>query len=162
PVRAADSAHRFRRPPRSIERCVGVEEASMATVVLSPCNVANFPEGGGHFWVYMQYAQALRRLGGDVYWLERFERRGDPGRDARALSTFFERMGRYGLGGKAILYTGHDEPAEYLGVRQVEAEEIFRRADLLLNFHYAIDPGLLARFRRTALVDIDPGLLQFW
>jgi len=32
----------------------------------------------------------------------------------------------------------------------------------LLNFHYAINPSLLARFRRTALVDIDPGLLQFW
>jgi hypothetical protein len=35
-------------------------------------------------------------------------------------------------------------------------------ADLLLNFHYRIDPDVLARFRRTALVDIDPGLLQLW
>jgi hypothetical protein len=31
-----------------------------------------------------------------------------------------------------------------------------------LNFHYAISPGLVRLFRRTALVDIDPGLLQFW
>src|SRR5205814_2359584 len=30
------------------------------------------------------------------------------------------------------------------------------------NFHYAIDPRLLACAGRTALVDIDPGLLQFW
>jgi hypothetical protein len=37
-----------------------------------------------------------------------------------------------------------------------------RRTDLLLNFHYAIEPDLLGRFRRTALVDIDPGLFQFW
>jgi hypothetical protein len=133
----------------------------MATVVLSPCNVANFPEGGGHSWVYMQYAQGLRRLGCDVYWLERFERGGDPGRDARALATFFERMGRYGLGGKAILYTGRD-PEEYLGLPRADAEAVFRRADLLLNFHYAMDAALLGRFRRTALVDIDPGLLQFW
>src|SRR5207249_2697750 len=43
-----------------------------------------------------------------------------------------------------------------------EAEALYERADLLLNFHYAISPDLLARFRRTALVDIDPGLLQFW
>ena len=35
-------------------------------------------------------------------------------------------------------------------------------ADLLLNFHHAIAPSLLARFPRTALMDIDPGLLQFW
>jgi hypothetical protein len=45
---------------------------------------------------------------------------------------------------------------------RADAEAIFEQADLLLNFHYAISPGLLARFRRTALVDIDPGLLQFW
>jgi hypothetical protein len=140
----------------------------MATVVLSPCNVANFPEGGGHFWVYMQYAQGLRRLGCDVYWLERFEGSGDPGRDTPRLSAFFERMQRYGLGGKAVLYTsrgqanGDGAPDEYIGLPPAEAEAVWRRADLLLNFHYAIAPALLSRFRRTALVDIDPGLLQFW
>jgi hypothetical protein len=48
------------------------------------------------------------------------------------------------------------------GIPAGEADALFRRAELLLNFHYAIDPELLARFRRTALVDIDPGLLQFW
>jgi len=53
-------------------------------------------------------------------------------------------------------------PKEYMGLARSEAEAIFERADLLLNFHYAIAPELLARFRRTALVDIDPGLLQFW
>jgi hypothetical protein len=43
-----------------------------------------------------------------------------------------------------------------------ETDAVFERADLLLNFHYAIEPELLGRFRRTALVDIDPGLLQLW
>jgi hypothetical protein len=133
----------------------------MATVVLSPYQVASFPEGGGHFWVYMQYAQGLRRLGCDVYWLERFDPSGNSNRDARALLTFFERMACYDLGGKAVLYTGRG-PDEYIGLPRAEAEAAFRRADLLLNFHYAIDPALLSRFRRTALVDIDPGLLQFW
>jgi len=140
----------------------------MAVVVLSPCNVANFPEGGGHFWVYMQYAQGLRQLGCDVYWMERFEPSADADRDARLLSTFLERMASYGFAGKAVLYTSRGRPPgdgdsdEYLGVPRSEAEAIWRRADLLLNFHYAAAPALLSRFRRTALVDIDPGLLQFW
>jgi hypothetical protein len=43
-----------------------------------------------------------------------------------------------------------------------EAEAIMRRADLLLNFDYSIDATLLSCFRRTAVVDIDPSLLQFW
>src|SRR5439155_1607394 len=53
-------------------------------------------------------------------------------------------------------------PTSYVDANREEAEAVFERADLLLNFHYAISPALLARFRRTALVDIDPGLLQFW
>src|SRR5262245_47878376 len=131
----------------------------MATVVIAPSNVVNFPEGGGHFWVYMQYAQGLSRLGCEVYWLEGFRGRGDEGRDAAALAAFRARMERYGLGDKLILYRG---PDDYLGLTRAEAGAVFRRADLLLNFHYRTDPGLLSRFRRTALIDIDPGLLQFW
>jgi hypothetical protein len=34
--------------------------------------------------------------------------------------------------------------------------------DLLLNFQYALSPDVVRCFRRSALVDIDPGLLQMW
>ena len=50
----------------------------------------------------------------------------------------------------------------YIGVAASEAEKTMERAELLLNFHQQIHPELLARFTRTALVDIDPGLLQYW
>jgi hypothetical protein len=138
----------------------------MATVVISAYKVANTPEYGGHFWVYLQYAHALRRLGCDVFWLERV-RRDDRRRNASAvIAAFLRRMERYGLGGKTILYEtdGADGSGavRFIGLSAATAQAVFRRADLLLNFHYAIDPGLLARFRRTALVDIDPGLLQHW
>src|SRR5207249_11126260 len=140
----------------------------MPTVVIAAHNVAAFPEGGGHFWVYLQYVLGLRQLGCDVYWLEAFRSKGRSEREAAALDTFRARMERYGLGGKFILYLTHSQapmaqaPTEYLNMSRAEAEAVFEKADLLINFHYAIGPGLLARFRRTALVDIDPGLLQFW
>jgi hypothetical protein len=135
----------------------------VATVVISAYIVACRPAIAGMFWVYLQYAHGLRRLGCDVYWLERWP--PDRPRDAAAISTFFRRMERYGLGGKAILYEttgGGDGDLRFIGASPAAAKAVFRRADLLLNFHYAIDPALLARFRRTALVDIDPGLLQHW
>lgn len=140
----------------------------MITAVISVYKVANFPDGGGHFWVYMQYVQGLRRLGCEVYWLEQFKPVGDPERQAHLLATFFERMKRFGLEGKTLLYSVDRDPAggassfRFVGCTWSEAEAVLRRADLLLNFHYAIDPRLLAGVRRTALVDIDPGLLQFW
>jgi len=140
----------------------------MSTVVMSVYKVASFSEGGGHFWVYLQYALGLRRLGCDVYWLEQLRPARDPEREATILSTFLERMKRYGLEGKTLLYTmdrdGDDGATSprFIGCTRPEAEAVLRRADVLLNFHYAIDPRLLACARRTALVDIDPGVLQLW
>jgi hypothetical protein len=137
------------------------------TVVLSAFNVANFPEGGGHFWVYMQYALGLRQLGCDVWWMERFIRGTNDHRDAAAIATFFDRMEEFGFGGKALLIAARDRHMPWtesilVGPSLSEAHALMRRTDLLLNFHYAIEPDLLGRFRRTALVDIDPGLFQFW
>ena len=140
----------------------------MAKIVISAYGVANYPQGGGHFWVYLQYVLGLQLLGHDVYWLEAFLAKGREEQEAAALTTFLTRMQQYGLGGRCILYRTRrkepscDAPTEYLNIARTEAEAIFGRADLLLNFHYAVSPALLAHFRRTALVDIDPGLLQFW
>jgi hypothetical protein len=140
----------------------------MPTVIISPFNVVNFLEGGGHFWVYMQYAQGLRQLGCEVYWLENFRSSGNGHQDAAMLSTFRTRMEPYGLSEKLILYLSRGQTGasgasnEYVTMSRSKAEALFRQADLLLNFHYTMEPALLSCFRRTALVDIDPGLLQFW
>src|SRR5205809_626941 len=133
----------------------------MTTAVISVYKVASFPDGGGHFWVYLQYALGLRRLGCDVYWLEQLRPARDPERQTYVISTFQERMKQFGFEGRTLLYTLDGDP-RFIGCTWGEAEAVLRRADVLLNFHYAIDPRLLACARRTALVDIDPGLLQFW
>jgi hypothetical protein len=123
-------------------------------VVVSPTNVASFPEGGGHFWVYMQYVTALLRLGCDVIWLERLRSSGDPDRDRSLRARLFERLAPFRMADRAILYRGDELPPA--------VERLLASADLLLNFQYDMSPRLLAHFRRTALVDIDPGLLQHW
>lgn len=139
----------------------------MPSVVLFSHHVANSPEVGGHFWIYLQYALGLRRAGCDVYWLDWFTRR-DPVRDEAALALFLRRMATLGFERKVIVLMAPDKRApiracSWAGaLGETEAEAVFRRADLLLNFHYAADPELLARFRRTAIVDIDPGLFQHW
>src|SRR5438105_1987505 len=121
----------------------------MATVVISAYDVVNYPQGGGHFWVYLQYVLGLRLLGHEVYWLEAFRTKGLEDQEAAALVTFETRMQQYGLGGKCILYRTRgkeplsEAPAEYLNMTRKEAETVFGRADLLLNFHYAISPALL-------------------
>jgi hypothetical protein len=138
------------------------------TVVISPTNVVGAPEFGGHAWVYLQYALGLRELGCEVYWLERFHPSGDPARDTELRAIFHARMARQGLGECSLLYEASPDRAgrrprpRFLDRSEAEVDAILRRAELLLNFHYAMAPELLARFRRTALVDIDPGLFQWW
>ncbi len=139
----------------------------MTTIVVSPSNVADYPEGGGHFWVYMQYVLGLRALGCDVYWLEHFHGSGDEQRDKALLRIFLERMRSFGLAGNVMIHRpSHANPfphEAYDGtISGTNAEILCERADLLLNFSYAVNQILLSRFRKTALVDIDPGLLQFW
>lgn len=137
----------------------------MAVVVLSAYQVATKPEIGGHFWVYMQYAHALQLLGCDVYWLEQVPAAALQ-ETPSLISAFLERMERYGLGDRTLLYTAPEADGsgatEFISTSGAAAEAVCRSADLLVNFHYAIDRDVLARFRRTALIDIDPGLLQFW
>ena len=73
------------------------------TVVLSAFYVANYPEGGGHFWEYMQFVQGLRQIGCDVYWLESLQGRHKAVPNAEKIALFAERMERYGMGGKFIV-----------------------------------------------------------
>ncbi|HXL07329.1 MAG TPA: hypothetical protein VN964_10435, partial [Gemmatimonadales bacterium] len=134
----------------------------MTAVALSVNKVASFPDGGGHFWVYLQYALGLRQLGCEVYWLEQLRPVRDPDRRAYVIATFQDRMKQFGFEGRTLLYDIVEGEPRFVACARREAEAVLRQADVLLNFHYAIDPRLLACARRTALVDIDPGLLQFW
>jgi hypothetical protein len=128
-------------------------------VVVSPHNVVNYPPGGGHFWVYLQYVDGLRRLGCDVWWLEEFRPTGDSREDTDRIETLTERLRRYGIENRPLVYTAE---REFVNVSNAYAETVFGTTDLLLNFHHRIADWLLERFRLTALVDIDPGLMQYW
>lgn len=135
----------------------------MTYVVLSAKNVARSAEVGGHFWVFAQYAATLRDLGCRVGWLEHFEPTGDAPVDRRLVDQFLRRLSRLGLAGDVVLYrrsaTGH---LEFTTGDPSRLDRMVHDADLLLNFDYGIDQDLADRFRRRTLVDIDPGLLQFW
>src|SRR5213080_5524101 len=111
---------------RRSREAASVPGARMITAVISVYKVANFPDGGGHFWVYMQYAQGLRRLGCDVYWLEQFRppASGDSAQEAALLAPFFERMKRFGLDGKTLLYTKAGSDFRFVGCDRPDVEAV--------------------------------------
>ncbi len=124
----------------------------MTTVCLG-ANTLHYVEGGGHLWVYLNWALGLRAAGCEVIWLEApGDEMSDEETRARARSLN-KRLKHYGLGGRLALPSGTDG---FLSLD--DAAE----ADLLLNFRYVTPSEVVARFPRSAVVDIDPGLLQFW
>ncbi len=112
----------------------------MSATVCLAADTIGYPEGGGHTWAYLSWALGLREAGCDVLWLEQ---------DRPELAGLLrERLAPYGLAGSIVFWS--------------EAERAHEEADLLLNVYYDLPAGIVAGFRRSALLDIDPGLTQYW
>jgi hypothetical protein len=140
----------------------------MGTIVICTHNVLGASEWGGHMWVYLQYIESLRRLGFEVYWTEDLNSEKDARKDANAVGNLARKLDIFGFSDKLIIFRQVEQPGggppeiEFLSTTQAQGARIFAQAELLLNFCYFLGPEVLSRFRRTALVDIDPALLQFW
>lgn len=133
-----------------------------------PCTVClsahslHLSDQGGVRWAFLNWALGLRALGCNVVWLETVPT-GMPDRDLEAAVAALKRdIAPYGLGDCLALCeeTGGELPPE-AGAGWSDLESA-ASADLLLNFRYTLPDSVVARFHRSALVDIDPGLLQHW
>src|SRR3989454_973705 len=143
------------------------------TVCVAPANTVAYPNGGGHLWVYLHWALALKALGCRVIWLEgldvddndtspagRRRRRGGAASDC--VAALKARLASFGLADPLALYafgggTVPDGVAQGFLDLNAAAE-----ADLLLNLWHSAPAGVVGRFRRTAFIDTDPGLPQIW
>ncbi len=132
------------------------------TICLAPANTMAYPNGGGHLWVYLQWALGLRALGCQVIWLEVL----DPGRPLEAtkadVAALRERLDRYGLSESLALCSPNGAPLPQDLAGRVLDLEAAAEADLLINLWHVLSAAVVRRFRRSALIDTDPGLLQVW
>jgi hypothetical protein len=132
-----------------------------ATVCLG-AKTLDYPEGAGHFWVFLNWALGLTACGCRVIWLD-WVPQNTPPETARAWAATLEsRLAQYGLANCLALTdrSGESLPESVRGSNLDLAAAT--EADLLLNLHYKMPTRIVARFRRSALLDIDPGLLQLW
>lgn len=130
---------------------------------LSPGTIA-YPQGAGHLWAYLNWALSLRAIGCRVMWLEdvggMLSRCSLPQAEAAAdaLAAILE---RWGLAGAMALtdFRGVTVPEQLAGGR-LGLEDVAGTSDLLLDFTYQAPSSVVDSFRCSALVDLDPGLLQ--
>jgi hypothetical protein len=137
----------------------------MSQTVWLSANTLHYPQGGGHMWVFLNWALGLRDLGFEVVWLEGVVKGGwipGPQELAQRLTELKARLAPYGLAERVALWTndGGAVPRDVAG--RCLALEMAADADLLLNINYQTPAPVISRFRRSVLIDIDPGLLQTW
>lgn len=134
----------------------------MSATVCLCANTLYYPEGGGHLWVYLNWALGLRALGCRVIWMELVDP-GTPAQDVqRYVSSLKNNLDRYGLADRVALSSWTHEPLQREALAGCLDLEAAAAADLLLNVQYDLPHDQVKRFRRSAFLDIDPGLLQIW
>ncbi len=134
-----------------------------ATVCLSPGTVA-YPQGAGHLWAYLNWALSLRAANCRVLWLEDVGGMlvdGPQERAEQAVATLAASLARWGLEDVLALtdFGGTPVPPR-LAEGLLTLDDVAAASDLLLDFTYEAPSSVVGRFRRSALVDLDPGLLQ--
>jgi hypothetical protein len=134
----------------------------MSSTVCLTANTFYYPEGGGHLWVYLNWALGFKALGFRVVWLEGVVQSTPPQEIDRLTACLKSSLKPYGLD-ESVALCGWDgeelsggETQNFLSLEEAVA------ADILVDPGYHFSENVVSRFRRSVLIDIDPGLLQIW
>ena len=134
----------------------------MSTNVWLVANTLQAPTAGGHRWVYLNWALGLRAAGCTVTWIEGVTK-GVPGGELEAnLAALKSHLEPYGFADSVALCSWTNEPLPLTLSAHCLPLEVASEADLLLNLAYGLPDDLVKCVRRSAMVDIDPGLTQIW
>ena len=135
----------------------------MKTTVCFTAKNIYYLKGGGHFWVPLNWSLGYRALGCDVIWLEPIDP-STPVEDVWTLTKLLkERLEPYGLRDSVALSSITGEPLDPAAVEGcLDIDAASELATLLVNLRYDLPADQVRRFSRSALLDIDPGLLQMW
>jgi hypothetical protein len=133
----------------------------MTTTVCVSANSISYPRHGGQMWVYLNWCLGFKGIGCQVVWLEGIapSTRESP---LEQLSSLQNRLEPYGLADRIALWTQDGSPLPAEVAENCMGIDAVADADLLVNLKYATPAAVVDRFRRSALIDIDPGLLQIW
>ncbi len=146
----------------------GELEGCIMKVCITPFRLLCYPDAGGHAWVYLNWALGLQANGCEVIWLEELPLDEEPLEVLRRLRSLRRHLSAAGLQAQLAIVLPEENRSRFEPVMQelerlaIPWEAAAEGAELALNFCYVLDQNILRRFKRTALVDIDPGLLQIW
>ncbi len=122
-----------------------------------------YPEGGGHLWQCLNWALAFQALGCELIWLEPVSPTIPTHEVQEAAAILKNRLRRYGLSPECLALCSENRRPLPKGARKGCLDlDAASETDLLVNQAYYLPREVVGRFRRSALLDVDPGLTQIW
>lgn len=135
----------------------------MHTTICISASTFYYPNGGGHMWVYLNWALGFKAIGCDVIWLEGIHCELGIENFNLHLSSLKSKLEFYGLSENIAIWVKSGDPTIIpSGLEFMAVELAASRSDLLLNQFHNMPSQVLDKFKKTALLDIDPGLSQIW
>jgi hypothetical protein len=135
----------------------------MSITICMNANTLAYPTGGGHRWVYLNWAMGLAANGCKILWMEGAKPDWGAARTRELTAILKEQLRPYGLADSVALYSYFDEPLhEGAAEGCLDLDTASVASDLLVEIAYGSPQKIVDRFRRSALIDIDPGILQLW
>lgn len=129
------------------------------TVCLGTSNTLRYPQGG-HLWVFINWAAGFRANGCHIVWLDVIDLNDTPEALRERIATLKSRLGPFGLADTIALVAPDGTPVPGECDTGCMGIEDAISADLLFDLRYNFPESLVRRFRRSAMLDIDPGILQ--
>jgi hypothetical protein len=124
------------------------------TAILVSGPIANKPYNGGNAWAHLSYVLGFRKLGFDVYFVEKMHANAD-------RLYFRQTLEECGLKDRMALISPDLRTVE--GVAFDKLLDVAESAALLANISGHLDVEELTRkIRCKAYIDLDPGFTQFW
>ena len=119
-----------------------------------------FITGGAYMWMFLNWALGIRANGCRVIWLESVLPETPLASLRSDIDILVSILSDFGLADSIILVAQDGTPIQTQ--HPTLPLEAALDADILLNLGYDLAPSFIRRFKKTAFVDIDPGLTQLW
>ena len=134
----------------------------MSHTVCLAASTLYYPKGGGHFWVYLNWALGLKSQGCRVIWLEGVDNKKTFEEQESLIKLLKEKLAPYQLDENIALWSWDNSSVPTHLHQCMDIFAAARESDLLLNQHYTMPQVFVDQFKKSALLDIDPGLFQKW
>jgi hypothetical protein len=134
-------------------------DMSDLTVCLGTSNTLRYPQGG-HLWVFLNWAAGFRAQGARVIWLDVVDANDSLATMRQRIDALKARLAPFDLASAVALITAEGTSVPDAAASGCLGADEASSADLLFDLRYDLPASLVKRFRRTAFLDIDPGILQ--